>query len=255
METWLKVVCPFFWILLRASGFLMTAPVIGTRYVPWTVKVTLSLVTGYVLWSFVPSVEPPSDLSGILLRAGGEICVGLFLGFVGTIIMSAIETAGHIADMEIGFGLANVIDPQYGKPSPVLGIVKYLLIVLVFLVIDGHHLLIRALYQSFQVIPAGAATVPTNWTYVGLEAVSRMMWIALTLSCPVWASALIVDITLGIIARTVPQINVFVVGMPLKTLVGLGIISASIGFYGVFTRQITVTMRNLIESLLGAFAG
>ena len=78
-----------------------------------------------------------------------------------------------------------------------------------------------------------------------------MLKIALVLSCPVWASTLIVDFTLGVIARTVPQMNVFVVGIPIKTLVGLGILSASVAFYGVFTEQITLSIQHLLESLLG----
>ena len=81
-----------------------------------------------------------------------------------------------------------------------------------------------------------------------------MLKTALILSCPVWASALIVDFALGAIARTVPQMNMFVVGIPIKTLVGLGIMSASIVFYGVFTEEITLSMEHLLESLLGAMS-
>ncbi|HHW18197.1 MAG TPA: flagellar biosynthetic protein FliR [Firmicutes bacterium] len=254
MDGWLRIVFPFFWVLLRTSGVLMTAPVVGTRYVPWTVKVAISLVTGYILWSFVPAVDLPGTLEEMAVRAAGEVILGLFLGFIGTIMMAAIETAGHLADMEVGFGLANVVDPQYGQPSPLLGILKYLLVTLMFLAIDGHHIFIRALYDSFVLVPAGGATIPSSWAQVGIMAVSKMMWTALILSCPVWASALIVDITLGMIARSVPQLNVFVVGMPLKTLVGLGIISASVTFYGVFTKDLVLSIKNLIDGLLGVFA-
>ncbi len=88
----------------------MTAPVIGTKYVPWTVKVTMSLIMGYLLWLIIPAAPSPDSIGGFVVAAGGEIMLGLLLGFCGSVMMAAIETAGHIADMEIGFGMANVIE-------------------------------------------------------------------------------------------------------------------------------------------------
>ncbi|MGI6163123.1 MAG: flagellar biosynthetic protein FliR [Bacillota bacterium] len=254
MDVWLKAVFPFMWIVLRTTGLFITAPVIGTKYIPWSVKVTMSLIMGYLLWLIIPVAPSPHSIGGFVVAAAGEIVLGLLLGFCGSVMMAAIETAGHIADMEIGFGMANVIDPQYGQPSPILGIFKYLLMILVFLGIDGHHLFIKALFKSFEIVPAGAATIPAAWPQIGLGAASSMLKTALILSCPVWASALIVDFALGAIARTVPQMNMFVVGIPIKTLVGLGIMSASIVFYGVFTEEITLSMEHLLESLLGAMS-
>ncbi len=251
MQVWLETIFPLLWITLRTAGFVVSAPVIGTRYIPGLVKAAVSLLLGYILWPIVPAAPSPNTPGEFILIAASEVAVGLLLGFCGTIIMAAIETAGHIVDMKIGFGMANVIDPHYGQPSPILGIFKYLLIMLVFLGIDGHHILIKALFESFEIVPAGAAFIPTQWAQIGLGAAAKMLKIALVLSCPVWASTLIVDFTLGVIARTVPQMNVFVVGIPIKTLVGLGILSASVAFYGVFTRQITLSIQHLLESLLG----
>ena len=188
---------------------------------------------------------------GVVGAAVSEVAVGLLLGFCGNIIMAAIETAGYLVDMKIGFGMANVVNPHYGQASPILGIFKYLLVMLIFLGIDGHHILVRALHRSFQLVPAGAAAVPAEWAQIGLGAAAEMFKIALVLSCPVWAATMIVDFGLGVIARTVPQLNVFVVGIPMKTLVGLGILSASVGFYGVFAKEITLSMQRLLEGLLG----
>ena len=255
MDTWLNTIFPFIWILLRTAGVLITAPVFGTKYVPAMVKVTISLALGYMLYPVVPAATAPDSAASFILCAASEILLGLVIGFCGTIIMAAIETAGHIADIEIGFGMANVVDPQYGQPSPILGIFKYLLILLLFLGLDGHHLFIKALYQSFELVPVGAAYIPRAWTQVGLSAAAGMFKTAILLSCPVWASALIVDFALGAIARTVPQMNLFVIGMPIKTLVGLGIISASAVFYGVFTEQITRSMQTLLQNLLEVLGG
>jgi flagellar biosynthetic protein FliR len=98
------------------------------------------------------------------------------------------------------------------------------------------------------------ARIPGAWADVALGAASRMMLVAAVLSCPMWASMLITDVALGVLARSVPQLNVFVVGMPVKALVGLTVLSASVGFYGVFTKEISLSVRNILESLLGVLA-
>lgn len=239
------------WITLRTAGFIVTAPVIGTRYVPGLVKAAVSLLLGFILWPTIPAATIPVTAGGFVASALGEVSFGLFLGFAGTIIMAAIETAGHVVDMKIGFGMANVVDPHYGQASPILGILKYLLIILVFLSIDGHHMLLKALFKSFEMVPVGTAVIPQKWAYMGVNAASKMLRIALALSCPVWAATMIVDFALGVIARTVPQLNVFVVGIPLKTIVGLSILSASVTFYGVFTKRLTLSIYDLLENLLG----
>ena len=254
MDALLQTIFPFMWVVLRTTGIFITAPVIGAKYVPWPVKVSMSLAIGYCLWLTLPISYHPTSIPGFVVSAAGEIVFGLFLGFCGTIMMAAIETAGHIVDMEIGFGMANVIDPQYGQPSPILGIFKYLLMILVFLGINGHHLFLKALVTSFAAVPAGSASVPAAWAQLGLNAGAEMLRASLMLSCPVWASSLIVDFALGAIARTVPQMNVFVIGIPIKTLVGFGVIAASIMFYGVFAGEITFSIERLIKSFLEAAA-
>lgn len=251
MEAWLEAIIPLLLITVRVAGFIVAAPITGTRYIPGLIKGTVSLLLGYILWPLVPIGDIPHTLGGFVVSAVSEAAFGLLLGFCGTIMIAAIETAGYIVDMKIGFGMANVVDPHYGQASPILGIFKYLLIMLIFLGIDGHHMLIKALFRSFELIPAGVAAVPAEWAQIGLRAVAEMLKIALILSCPVWAATMIVDFSLGVIARTVPQLNVFVVGIPMKTLVGLAILLGSVTFYGVFAEQITISIRGLMESLLG----
>lgn len=251
MEQWTYTIFPFLWIVLRMSGLLMTAPVLGTKYIPWPVKAALSLTTAYYFWAYVPVAPLAGTLTGMVYQAGGEVFFGLALGFMGTIIMGAIELAGHVADVEMGFGIANVIDPQYGTSSPLLGTIKYMLVTLCFLAINGHHMFIVAVNDSFSLVPAGAGIIVSAWTQLGLQAFSKMLWMALLLSCPIWASMLIVDITLGIVTQTVPQLNVFVVGMPVKALVGLAILSVSLGYIGIFTAEITEAVQGLLHGMLG----
>ena len=146
MEVWLEEIIPLLLITLRITGFMVAAPITGSRYIPGLIKGTVSLLLGYILWPVVQAGPVPATLGGVVGAAVSEVAVGLLLGFCGNIIMAAIETAGYLVDMKIGFGMANVVNPHFGQASPILGIFKYLLVMLIFLGIDGHHILVRALH-------------------------------------------------------------------------------------------------------------
>ena len=254
MESYIALVMPFLWIALRTGGVLTTAPVLGTRYVPWSIKVTVSLVTAFFLWNVVPRAPVPEGLPGLALAAFGEVLFGIVIGFMGTVMLAAIEMAGYIADAEIGFGIANVVDPHYGQPAPLLGTFQYLLVLLVFLEMDGHHLFLKALARSFDLVPAGGAFVPLDWTRVALGGAGQMLWVALTLSAPVWVAMLVTDVSLGVVSHGVPQMNVFVLGIPLKILIGLAILGVSVAFYAAVGQRIVLEMSKLVDLLLGVFA-
>lgn len=254
MGEFVPALFPFMCVFLRTTGIFVTAPVLAAKYIPASVKVGLSLATSFFLAGLALSTPVPETFAGMAAAFAGEIAFGLFVGFIAAMIMASVEIAGHLADIELGFGLSNVIDPEHGASSPLMGIFKYLLITLIFMMLDGHHLFIRALAESFRIIPAGSATVSALWAAVSVETAAKMLRVGLELSCPVWAAMLVTDIALGVVARNVPQMNIFVVGMPVKAIAGLMVLSASLGFYGVFTQEITITLRNILESLLGAFA-
>ena len=250
----LAALFPFMCIFLRTIGLFVTAPVLGARFIPAQLKVALSLVMASFLWSYVKTSPVPTSTAGWIASAMGEVAFGLFVGMIASIVLSAVETAGHIADVELGFGLANVIDPELGSSAPLLGTLKYLLITVVFLALDGHHLFIRGLAESFSILPAGAARIPSAWADLATSAAGRMLLVSLVLSCPIWVSMLITDVALGVLARSVPQLNVFVVGIPVKALVGLAVLCASLGFYGVFTEELTGLLRNVLQNFMGALS-
>ncbi|MGE5578682.1 MAG: flagellar biosynthetic protein FliR [Bacillota bacterium] len=254
VDPFLMVLFPFACVFLRTTGLFLTAPILGARFVPPQVKVGLSLLTAFLLTGSVTVARTPPTLFGWLGAAIGELLFGLFMGACASIILGAVEVAGHIVDVEIGFSMANVIDPAFGGSSALMGTFKYLLISVIFMAMDGHHLFLWGLSESFGVLPAGLANLPSAWVQVAVQAAGRMLLIGLVLSCPVWASLLITDVALGVLARSVPQLNIFVVGMPVKALVGLSVLSASLGFYGAFTKEISLSVRSILENLLGVFA-
>ncbi len=253
MDQWLILVFPFLCVVLRTAGLFITAPVLGAKYIPAPLKAGLCLISGFFMWPEVRIGSMPETLASLWFPAIGEVAFGLVMGTIASLFMSAVELAGQIADMGMGFGLANVIDPVFGGSVPIMGMFKYLVVTALFLAFDGHHLFIRALFQSFEIVPAGAAFIPAEWAAMGLQTVSQMFWAAIMLSCPIWASMLAVDVALGMAAKSVPQMNVFVVGMPVKALVALGVMSAAVSFYGIFTSNFVASLKSLMDGLLGVF--
>ncbi len=251
MESW-ALLFPFMCVFLRTLGLVLTAPVFGSRHVPGQVKGLICLALSLVLWSRLPAATAlPGTLAQMASGAVCELLVGMVIGFSATLIMAALDMAGHVMDMGMGLGLANVMDPQFGGPAPLMGMLKQLMVTLIILAVDGHHLFVSALTDSFVLMPAGSAFVPQAWAVLNLRAAGQMFWTALVLSAPIWAVSLVVDVSLGVVARSVPQINVFAVGIPVKTLAGLLTLLAAVSFYDVVTRGLFASMKGLLNSLLG----
>ena len=171
-----------------------------------------------------------------------EVLAGLWLGFVAYLFFAIVQIAGGFIDLQKGFGLANVVDPMTGVASPIVGNLKYMVAILVFLAVDGHHYLLGAIMDSylwlplennfFQNIYGGALTQFLTETF------SRTFLIALQIAAPVMVAVFLSDVATGLLARTAPQFNVFVVGIPLKILVGLVVLMLMMPGLGILLRMI-----------------
>ena len=150
-----------------------------------------------------------------------EFIVGLIIGFIAYLVFNAIYIAGQIIDMQIGFGMVNVLDPISNIQVPITSNFYFIISMLVFLIVNGHHVLIKALFDSFKMLPIGSAVFKEQLLTDIFRIFGNIFAIGFKISAPIIAAILITDIALGVISKTVPQLNVFVVGMPLK--IGLGL--------------------------------
>ena len=174
-------------------------------------------------------------------------------------ILSAIQIAGGFIDFQMGFAIANVIDPQTGAQSPLMGQYLYTFGLLFLLSFNGHHLLIDGIYNSYRFIPIDQPWLPLGKTNVVLYFVrsfSSMFVVAFQMSAPIVGSLFLVDVALGIVARTVPQLNIFVVGLPVKIIVSFLIIVVVMGVMLTLVSHLTetmlLTMRDMMELLGGS---
>ncbi len=220
-------------VFLRVSAIMITIPVFGEAFVPARVKVGLSLLMAMLLFPVLelPAIKSSFDLFSLVLRIGGEILIGVFIGFTAKLIFAGIQLAGQLIGFQMGFAIANVIDPTRGSQISVIAEFQYMLALLLFLLMDGHHIFLYAIAESFRIIP------PLGFHYSGqilqtmIGFINNMFVIAVKVGAPIIAILFFVSIGLGMIARTVPQINVFVVGFPLQIAVGLIGIGLTLPFF------------------------
>jgi flagellar biosynthetic protein FliR len=153
-----------------------------------------------------------------------EVLIGVLLGFVAFMFFTVIQISGSFVDMQMGFGVANVIDPMTGMQSPLVGNFKYFLALLIFLSLDGHHYLLTAIMNSYEWVPLDnmffARIYEGSISSFLLRTLSTMFVLAFQLTAPMIVAIFLVDLGLGMLARTAPQFNVFILGLPLKNMVG-----------------------------------
>ena len=212
----------------RISAIMTVAPIFGHRAVPAVVR---ALLGGFVAVLFYIAgvgggIQVPAPFGVFLLLAVQEIAFGVLIGFLASLLFAGIGMAAELVGRQAAFGFANVVDPLSQEQGTIIDQLYLLLAALVFLAVDGHHALLRAIKRSYDFVPVGtfmARTGPEGDLLLNqvLNAVSLMFEITLRLALPALAVLFVVDLATAILARTIPQMPVFLVGAPAKLLVGL----------------------------------
>jgi len=220
-------------VLSRLSGLFVTAPVLSSRFLPVRVRVPLLLVLAAVLYPAVGDLQStPWPWQGSLLAVyGSELLWGATMGFVANLVFIAVYVAGQIIDMEMGFGIVNVVDPVAGIQAPVVGNFLFILALMLLLLGDGHHVVLGALWSSYRWVPVGAASIGEPVVTGVLRCFGRTFVAGIQLALPVAGALFLTTLALGIVTRTVPQANVFVVGLPVKIGVGMVMLAAALPVY------------------------
>ena len=247
----------FLLILVRVTSFFLMMPLFSYRTIPTTFKVGLGFFLSIIIYFSmdVPLMEINSGYYLLILK---EALVGILVGIMAYIILSAIQVAGGFIDFQMGFAIANVIDPQTGAQSPLTGQYLYIMALFFLLMVNGHHLILDGIYYSYQFIPIDQAWLPLGQQSIVqfvTKSFSTMFMIALQMSIPVVGSLFLVDVALGILARTFPQLNIFVVGMPLKIGVSFVILIVVMSTIMVVVSRLFETMLTTMRGLMSLLGG
>ncbi|WP_078391488.1 flagellar biosynthetic protein FliR [Shouchella patagoniensis] len=255
MEEILTFYPAFLLVFIRISSFFIVLPLYSHRSVPAPFKIGFAaFVAGIVVFSMeLPLIELNAFYLLLVLK---ELGVGLLAGLIAMILLYAVQVAGGIIDFHLGFMLANVVDPQTGAQSPLTGSYLYLFALLYLLVIDGHHLLLDGAVYSYLFIPIDQLGLPLGDGSIISHITSvlvTMFAFGVSMAFPVVGALFLVDVALGIVSRTVPQMNVFVVGLPIKLLAGLLVLFIYIGVFfmsvNYLFEEILLAMRLFLERL------
>lgn len=215
----------FFWPLVRIGAMVGIAPVLGANMVPMRVRLGVTLALTLLIMPVVPPIAPiePFSLRGVLVIAQ-QLVIGVAMGFALRLVFESLTLAGQTIATSMGLGLASTIDSQNGVQVPVVSQFYIILMTLVFLGVNGHLVLIEMLAKSFTTMPVAVDGLTRNglWQLVGWG--GEMFAGAVLIALPVVASVLLLNISLGVITRAAPQLNIFAVGFPLTILIGFTIV-------------------------------
>jgi flagellar biosynthesis protein FliR len=222
----------FILVLMRTAGLFLTSPLFSSRNIPSMLKGAWALLMAFLLFTVVPiPQEIPIAGAPFGFAVARELLVGFVIGLAAYLMFVGIQLAGQVVDIQMGFGMVNIIDPMSSAQVSVMGQYFYLVATLVFLAVDGHHLLLRALADSFELVPLGQAAFTPTLAGLFNEKAAGIFLVAFRVGAPVVGALFLTNLALGVLARTVPQMNVFIVGMPLNVAVGLLTAALSMGFY------------------------
>lgn len=255
----------FFAVLLRVSVLIAVLPFVGDKVVPLPVKILLSLAVALVLYpSLVGSglIQPAyasvwGAATGSLVGTYAlEVVFGLILGFLAKFSFDAISFGGSLIATYMGLGMASVYDPHQEAQTQVVSEIQLALAMLIFLALDGHHLMLQAALGSYQLLGIGALKLPqgTNYSELLMQLTGQVIVYGIALSAPVAVSMFAVNMVFGVIAKAMPQINVLVLSFSVSALVGLVVMFLSLPEFQGAAGNILGRMGDSMQAMIKVLA-
>lgn len=231
----------FLFVLFRVGAFIIFVPFFGSPQFPARLKTGLILLLSVSLYPLVPegAIAQPKGLLGLSVMLFSEMLVGFSIAYVMRMIFTAVQIAGTLVDFQMGFGVVNVIDPQTQSQVSITAQFQNIFAMFLFLALNGHHLTIHALLESFEMINPEQFAFSASTAEFILQVFTATFVVAIKIAAPVMVILFFISVGLGLVARTVPQMNVFIVAFPLQIGVGLLMVGLTFSFFTVlFKKQI-----------------
>ncbi|MCX7714808.1 MAG: flagellar biosynthetic protein FliR [Clostridia bacterium] len=243
-------------IFLRVISTFVLSPLFG-KHMPNIAKIVFSILLSYI----IISVFPPQNtlVLGTVLEFAvvciKEVSLGLILSVMVVMFISCVYAAGSIIDMQLGFSFAQLYDPQMNAQAPLSGNFLNLVLVVLFFATDGHHILIRIIYNTFVQIPPGAVNFNGELIKVIVQVFALSFTLSIRIAMPVLAVSLVVEVLLGVIFKAIPQMNFFVIGFPVKIFIGLIVMMAFIPVFVNMSDYIFQDMFSAIQKIFEEMGG
>ena len=244
----------FFLVFLRVGAIMMTVPIFDSRNIPLLFKAGLAFSVSIVAFPLLNLNDVPfiTDVIPFGIGVIAEVILGVIIGLSVRMVFSGIQLAGQLAGFQMGLAIANVMDPVTSTQASILAQINNLIAMLIFLSMDAHHWLFRALVESFRMVPPFNIEFGSSVIVQLIGLGGKLFVVAIQVAAPIMAALLLTSVVFGLMARTVPQMNVFIVAMPLKIIVGLLFLALSLPYWVPFLGQLFITMGSDIRFVLSA---
>jgi flagellar biosynthetic protein FliR len=241
----------------RLSGLLFLTPPFDTHAVPARLRICIAVALILPVWPLLVAAAPPTapDAVTLLGRSARELVIGLSIGFVARLVMAAGSFASELISLQIGFGLATVLDPAMGAQVTVLTRLYEWTLLGLFLSLDMHHLVLGAALESFRVLPIGDGGLAFGSAGALVDLGSRVFTLGLALVAPTLGILFILNLVLALASRALPQLQLMVVAWPITVLVGLSVLLGNVDLMsGVLAREMA-GLEQILIGVLRSLAG
>ncbi len=247
----------FLLTLVRVSLLVFMLPFYGGDSSPMQVKAALCLVLALALW---PNIGFQGDLFpanpwNLVLLVLGEVLLGMFFGLVMNIIFAGIQFGGEIIGFQMGFTMITLADPNSGGQMVATSYLMYMVSLMIFLTLDGHLHLLTALVDSFRLVPPGKLIVNAKLTSDIIAFSGSLFVVAFKIAGPIVAMLFLVELGLALMAKVAPQMNLLMIGMPLKIGLGFFFMGTIFTLMGIYMEEIIVGLRPLFQNILKLAGG
>ncbi|HET7656816.1 MAG TPA: flagellar biosynthetic protein FliR [Bacillales bacterium] len=247
----------FFLIFIRVASFFVMVPIFSYRNIPNSVKIGLAFFLSWIMF-FTLQPDPISIDGMFFLLIIKETFVGLAIGMIAMILIYAVQVAGTFIDVKMGFAIASIINPVTGQRSPLIGNYLYMFAILLLLAVNAHYMLLDGIYYSYQFIPLETLNIhfdSGSLAELATKSFVKMFVIAFQMAVPVVGCLFLVDIALGIVARAVPQVNVFFVGMPVQIMVSFIVLFIVMPLFMDLVYQLAGNIQTAMRDLMVIIGG
>jgi flagellar biosynthetic protein FliR len=219
----------FMLCLVRVVTFFVQAPIWGSHHMPNQALVGIATLVTIVIYPTVPMPRDfPADIMGLAFAILTQAVVGLVIGFVSFLVMAAAQFAGEMIDIQTGLSTAASFDPASKGAVNLIRRLKFYMAMIIYLLLDGHHSLLRALQYSFTAIPLNEINISGSLVSELVRMVGVVFYAGLQIAAPAMAALFVTQVALGMLARVAPQMNVFMLSFPLNIAVGLMLVTVSL---------------------------
>lgn len=239
-------------VSIRFGALFILAPVFGGMPMPAQFRAffVLAMAATFVVALRLPAGAIPLEVMPLLIAALSELAIGAAMAFGLFAAFGAFQFAGKLLDIQIGFSMGTVYDPVTRAQSPLLGSALNVLALMLFFALDAHHMLMRGVAYSLERVPPG--TLPVQWSLVPfVDQFGVMFLFGITLIAPIVFTLLLVDVGLGIVSRTMPQLNIFTIGIPAKIVVGLLVLAGTLTAMAPVMARVFASVFSFWQRLLG----